>query len=135
MRQIRSHAGVCERRLFGLRHRSLIPVAAFLAVLVCPGAPAVSGNPVIDPEFAAAAVSQPGRISRTAIVARKSQVVEVEAPYATALVADTEIADVVPLSDHSVYVLGKKVGDTFVLRLPAMTRNLKLVKLTTIHDE
>src|SRR5690349_1412318 len=32
-------------------------------------------------------------------------------------------------------LLGKKVGDTFVLKLPAMTRNLKLVKLTTIHDE
>ena len=32
-------------------------------------------------------------------------------------------------------LLGKKVGDTFVLRLPAMTRNLKLVSLITIHDE
>ena len=32
-------------------------------------------------------------------------------------------------------LLGKKVGETFVLQLPAMKRNLKLVQLTTIHDE
>src|SRR5690349_18648261 len=32
-------------------------------------------------------------------------------------------------------LLGRKVGDQFVLKLPAMTRTLKLVKLTTIHDE
>ena len=32
-------------------------------------------------------------------------------------------------------LLGKKTGETFVLRLPAMTRNLKIVSFTTIHDE
>jgi transcription elongation factor GreA len=32
-------------------------------------------------------------------------------------------------------LLGKKVGDTFVLQLPAGTRHLKLVELTTIHDD
>jgi len=32
-------------------------------------------------------------------------------------------------------LLGKKVGETFMLKLPAMTRNLKLVELTTIHDD
>ena len=32
-------------------------------------------------------------------------------------------------------LLGKKAGETFLLRLPAMTRNLKIVSFTTIHDE
>ena len=31
-------------------------------------------------------------------------------------------------------LLGKAVGDEFVLRLPALTRQLKLVELQTIHD-
>ena len=31
-------------------------------------------------------------------------------------------------------LLGKGVGDKFVLRLPTLTRNLKLVELLTIHD-
>jgi len=32
-------------------------------------------------------------------------------------------------------LLGKKVGEEFVLRLPAVTRHLKLVELVTIHDD
>ena len=32
-------------------------------------------------------------------------------------------------------LLGKCVGDEIVLRLPAMTRRLKLVELQTIHDD
>jgi transcription elongation factor GreA len=32
-------------------------------------------------------------------------------------------------------LLGKRVGESFVLRLPASTRKLKLVELTTIHDD
>jgi len=32
-------------------------------------------------------------------------------------------------------LLGKGVGDEIVLRLPAMTRRLKLVELQTIHDD
>jgi transcription elongation factor GreA len=32
-------------------------------------------------------------------------------------------------------LLGKQVGESFVLRLPAATRRLKLVELVTIHDD
>ena len=32
-------------------------------------------------------------------------------------------------------LLGKAVGDKFVLRLPAVTRHLKLIELQTIHDD
>jgi transcription elongation GreA/GreB family factor len=32
-------------------------------------------------------------------------------------------------------LLGKAVGDKFVLRLPATTRHLKLIELQTIHDD
>ena len=32
-------------------------------------------------------------------------------------------------------LLGKKVGESFVLRLPAATRKLKVVELHTIHDD
>jgi len=32
-------------------------------------------------------------------------------------------------------LLGRQVGETFVLRLPAATRRLKLIELQTIHDD
>lgn len=42
----------------------------------------------------------------------KSQVVSVDRPIAKALVGNDEVADVVPITDRSLYVLGKKMGTT-----------------------
>jgi pilus assembly protein CpaC len=42
----------------------------------------------------------------------KSQVVRSDRPYAKALIGNPEIADIVPISGTSVYVLGKKTGTT-----------------------
>lgn len=42
----------------------------------------------------------------------KSQVLKVEKPFAQVLVGNPEIADILPLTDRSVYVLGKKMGST-----------------------
>ncbi len=42
----------------------------------------------------------------------KSQVVSADRPIAKALIGNAEIADVLPISDRSVYVLGKKLGTT-----------------------
>jgi len=42
----------------------------------------------------------------------KSQVVTADQPIARAMVGNSEIADIVPLTDRSVYVLGKKMGTT-----------------------
>lgn len=42
----------------------------------------------------------------------KSQVLRVDRPFAQALIGNDEIADILPLTDRSLYVLGKKVGTT-----------------------
>ena len=42
----------------------------------------------------------------------KSQVLRADRPYAKALIGNPEIADVLPLTDDSLYVLGKKPGTT-----------------------
>ncbi|GAA4712305.1 type II and III secretion system protein family protein [Sphingomonas lutea] len=42
----------------------------------------------------------------------KSQVLRVDRPYSKALIGNPDIADIVPISDSSVYVLGKKAGTT-----------------------
>ena len=42
----------------------------------------------------------------------KSQVVRADRPYSKALIGNPDIADIVPISDTSVYVLGKKTGTT-----------------------
>jgi pilus assembly protein CpaC len=42
----------------------------------------------------------------------KSQVLRADRPYTKALIGNPEIADIVPISDTAVYVLGKKPGTT-----------------------
>jgi pilus assembly protein CpaC len=42
----------------------------------------------------------------------KSQVVTVDRPFARAMVGNEEIADIVPVTNRSLYVLGKKMGTT-----------------------
>ena len=42
----------------------------------------------------------------------KSQVIRSDRPYAKALIGSPEVADVLPLTDRSLYILGKKMGTT-----------------------
>jgi pilus assembly protein CpaC len=52
------------------------------------------------------------RAGELAVALNKSQVLRTDRPFAKALVGNPEIADVLPLSDRSLYVLGKKMGTT-----------------------
>src|SRR5690349_22685618 len=42
----------------------------------------------------------------------KSQVLRSDQPYTKALIGNPDVADIVPISDTSVYVLGKRAGTT-----------------------
>lgn len=54
-------------------------------------------------------------ISRMTIIQNKSKSLSLRYPYADATVGAPDIADIVPLSDRQLYVVGKKVGRTNVL--------------------
>ncbi len=60
------------------------------------------------------ALSMSARSSSITITAGKTQDVRVDAPFTDVTVGDPEIADVTPLTDHSLSVLGKKIGTTRV---------------------
>jgi len=57
------------------------------------------------------------------VAVNKSQVLRVDRPYAQALIGNDEIADILPLSNRSLYVLGKQTGTTS-LTLYDARRNL-----------
>jgi pilus assembly protein CpaC len=48
------------------------------------------------------------------VVHRTSQTLRTDQPFTDVVVADPDVADAVPLTDRSIYVLGKKVGITSV---------------------
>jgi pilus assembly protein CpaC len=53
--------------------------------------------------------------SHVSIIQNKSKNIRVAVPYADVAVASSEIADVVPVSDRQIYILGKKIGSTNVM--------------------
>ena len=52
------------------------------------------------------------RAGELSVPVNKSQVLRSDRPFAKALIGNPDIADVLPLSDQSIYVLGKKMGTT-----------------------
>lgn len=59
----------------------------------------------------------------------KSKVVSVDRPIAKALIGSDEIADVLPLTDRSIYVLGKKMGTTSLTLYDATGRVLSVMNV------
>ncbi len=85
--------------------RSLIHTVAALALCtaVAPSALAQSDLTSSDTGLLAGQLDVP---------LNKSQVVTVDRPFAKAMVGNEEIADIVPITNRSLYVLGKKMGTT-----------------------
>ncbi len=68
------------------------------------------------------------------VVLHKSETVSAEFPFGDALVGDPEIADVVPLTNQSIYILGKKVGVTRLSLLDPKKQVLGVVDIEVTYD-
>jgi pilus assembly protein CpaC len=88
-----------------LSRRATAAVSAGLALVLalCAGEPAKAQ--------ATGAGYQPGPAEAVVSVG-KSRVIELPAPYADLMIADPKVADVLPLTTRSVYVVGKSLGST-----------------------
>jgi pilus assembly protein CpaC len=97
------HTGVPKR----WSRVALTVVAVFsLALCVQPEPGSAQSTRAIDAENAP--------IRHVVLTLFKSKTFHLDKPFATAVVGSPDIADVLPMSDHSLYVLGKKIGTTNV---------------------
>jgi pilus assembly protein CpaC len=64
----------------------------------------------------------------------KSQVIRSDRPYAKALIGNPDIADIVPISSTSVYVLGKKTGTTSLTLYDRSNRLIAVVDVVVGPD-
>ena len=79
--------------------------AAFAAVAIC----AIAGTAPAQAQISMASAVDAGELD---VPVNKSQVLRSDRPYSKALIGNPDIADIVPISSTSVYVLGKKTGTT-----------------------
>jgi len=83
-----------------VKRQPLWPLAAALAVGL-----------VLTATVPASAQSEPALATIT-IPVGKSQVIELPSPYSDVMIANPKVADIVPLSARSIYVVGKGMGST-----------------------
>lgn len=69
-----------------------------------------------------------------AIPVNKSQVLRTDRPFARALVGNSEIADVLPLSDQSLYVLGRSQGTTSLTLYDSSNRLIAVIDVAVGPD-
>jgi pilus assembly protein CpaC len=68
-------------------------------------------------------------VTQVAVTVNKSRTFQVARPFARAIVGAVDLADVLPLSDRSIYIQGKKVGTTNVSLLDADARLIGVLDL------
>jgi pilus assembly protein CpaC len=85
--------------------------AAILASVLTLGVGGTMATPSTARAQAAVGVS-PGALSEVVVGAGKARVIELPERYASLMIADPKTADVLPLSTHSIYVVGKYPGTT-----------------------
>ena len=87
-----------------------MPAKLFKRFALC----AAAGGALLAAQSASAQVSVADGVhaGELDVPVNKSQVLRADRPYSKALIGNPDIADIVPISDTSVYVLGKKTGTT-----------------------
>ena len=64
----------------------------------------------------------------------KSQVVSADRPIAKAMIGNEEVADILPFTDRSIYVLGKKMGTTSLTLYDSAGRVLSVLDIAVGPD-
>ncbi len=89
------------------------------------------------PAAAQSSAALPGRdlhAGTLEVPLNKSQVVNADRPIAKAMIGNDEIADILPLTDRSIYVLGKKMGTTSLTLYDARGRVIAIMDVAVGPD-
>lgn len=101
-------------------------------LLVAAGGPAAAGKP--PKEAPVYSLAEPEQVQRITVTLNKSQTIRLDAAFAEAMVGNPEIADVIPLTDRSLYVLGKKIGGTRISVLDKDKQLLGILEIEVAYD-
>jgi len=79
-------------------------------------------------------LGEPGQVGRIRLTINQSQTLNTDRPYSQGLIANPEIADVVVLTDQSIYIIGKKIGLTRLTMLDASKHMLGVIEIEVSFD-
>src|SRR5437773_3117970 len=110
------------------------PLAAILATALV----AASGLLALTYQAAAGArivnLSDQNRVARLAVVLGTSETLRISLPFSEIVVGDPETADVNPLTDRTLYVLGRKLGTTNVALFDESKQLVGVIDVEVTHN-
>lgn len=109
--------------------KTFLPLPFAVAGL-CVALMAGSATPAAADEKLSGRVGSEQYAGEVEVPLNKSQILHVDRPYKDLLVSNPEIADVMPITDRSVYILGKKTGSTSLSIYGANKRLLSIVDIS-----
>jgi len=128
LRRFKNAAGACG-------HPSSAPSLFWPALLAF----AVATLILLAPDLAVAnsgrlSLADPGKVLRVNLTISKSQTLRMDRQFAEVLVANPDFADAVPLTDRSIYIIGKRIGTTRLTVLDKDKQLLGLIELEVSYD-
>ena len=75
-----------------------------------------------------------GHARKTKVVLHHSRVLRVSESFAETLIANDKIADILPITDRSVYIVGKGIGTTSLAILDSNKRVIDVFEIEVTHD-
>ncbi len=114
-----------------------IKVTASIAALVAAAPSMAAQDPASKADFEETINLQSDNgpaMEDVSIAAGKSAVLRFDMPIVDVLVGDPETADIIPLTDRSIYVIGKKVGGTSLTLFSNNKKLVGIVDLNVSHD-
>src|SRR5262249_13621363 len=114
------------------RWRMLVTLAGLLTVLVVahPNAAEIS----VDNSLSSEAAGGPVALHHITVTIYKSRTVPFEKPFTKAIVGSNGIVDVLPISDRTLYLQGKKLGTTNVTVFDAEGRLVSILDVEVAID-
>ena len=103
-------------------------------VLLCLSVPAASLTFPAGAQVAPLAPTKTLHAGTLEVPLNKSEVVNADRPIAKAMIGNDEIADILPLTDRSIYVLGKKMGTTSLTLYDARGRVIAVMDIAVGPD-
>ena len=103
-------------------------------VLLCLSVPAATLTLPAGAQVARPAPTATLHAGTLEVPLNKSEVVNADRPIAKAMIGNDEIADILPLTDRSIYVLGKKMGTTSLTLYDARGRVIAVMDIAVGPD-
>lgn len=108
--------------------------AAFLAFVTTIVLIPLVGVPTSEAQGVRTVESDGKPVRHVSVTLNKSRTLRIDRPFATAVVGAPEIADVLPMSDRSLYIQGKKIGTTNISVFDASMQVIGILDVEVAPD-